>query len=323
VENISTIEHKQSKVTKVFDMSQLYVTIMNPIVILECSNRTIQNMMLAICLNLKKCLWAESCSPAVYLQNSLPHSFINGMTPYKALYHVKLKISHLRTFGASCYTHIASEKCPPSSKLHSREELATFVRYKFTSHVYRIQESNKHIHSILANECYFPKNASPTAPNSLQLSHTPTNLGTESRFAEIEMGDPVIITNSNEPNNFEISVPLPPEDAQQYLPIELSMISKPAIQQVSNGTHHKPRPFWETIDLPDPSHTKIFACTLLTTEEYKPRTHNEAISCLDAPKWFQAMQEELDLLKDQNVWTIVFELKNGNIVGCRWVYKIK
>jgi len=67
----------------------------------------------------------------------------------------------------------------------------------------------------------------------------------------------------------------------------------------------------------------ILACTLLTTEEYEPRTHNQAISCSDAPKWLQAMQEELDLLKDQNAWTIVPEPKNRNIVGCRWVYKIK
>ena len=95
------------------------------------------------------------------------------------------------------------------------------------------------------------------------------------------------------------------------------MTSKLAIQCVSNRTHNKPRPFWETIDLPDPPHTTILACALLTTEEYEPRTHNQATSCVDAPKWFQAMQEELDLHKDQNVWTIVPEPKIHNIVGCR------
>jgi len=68
----------------------------------------------------------------------------------------------------------------------------------------------------------------PTTPNSMQLSDTPTNPETESRFAEIEMGDPIRITDSNEPKNFEISVPPPTQDAQQYLPIELSTISKPA-----------------------------------------------------------------------------------------------
>jgi len=188
----------------------------------ECYNRTIQNMVRSMLLNLDKRLWAESCSTAVYLRNRLPHSFLNGMTPYEALYHVKPEISHLRTFGASCYIHIPSEKRPAGSKLHSRAELATFVGYTCTSHIYRIQESNKHIRSVPANECYFPKNSSPTAPNSLQLSDTPTNAETGSRFAEIEMDDPVRITDSNEPKNFEISVPPPPEDAQQYLPIESS-----------------------------------------------------------------------------------------------------
>jgi len=137
------------------------------------------------------------------------------------------------------------------------------------------------------------------------------------------MDDPVGITNSNEPKNFEISVPPPPEDAQQYLPIESSTTSKPATQRVSNRTHYKPRPFWETIDLPAPAHTMVFAFALLTTEEYEPHTHKQAISSLDAHKQFQAKQEELDLLKVQNVWTIVPEAKNRNIIGCRWVYKIK
>jgi len=169
----------------------------------------------------------------------------------------------------------------------------------------------------------FPENSSPTTPNSLQLSDTPTNPETESRFAEIELDNPVIITDSNEPKNFEISVPRPPEDPQQYLPIKSSTTSNPATQRVSNRTHYKPRRFWETIDLPDPPHNTILACALITTEEDEPHTNNQAISCSDAPKWFQAMQEELDILIDQNVWTIVLEPKNRNIVDCRWVYKIK
>ena len=194
----------------------------------ERYNRTIQNMMHVMLLNLDKCLWAESYSTAVYLRNRLPYSFLNGMTTYEGLYHVKLEMSHLRTFGASCYIHILSEKHPAGSKLHSRAELAMFVAYTSTPHIYRIQESNKHICSVLANECYLPKNSSPTTPNSLQLSDTPTNSGTESRFAEIEMDDPYIIANSNEHKNFKISVPQPLEDAQQYLPIESPTTSKPA-----------------------------------------------------------------------------------------------
>ena len=35
------------------------------------------------------------------------------------------------------------------------------------------------------------------------------------------------------------------------------------------------------------------------------------------------MKEELDILKEQNVWTMVPIPQNRNIVGCRWVYKIK
>jgi len=39
----------------------------------------------------------------------------------------------------------------------------------------------------------------------------------------------MIITDSNEPRNFEISVAPAPENTQQDIPIESSMTSKPAI----------------------------------------------------------------------------------------------
>jgi len=135
------------------------------------------------------------------------------MTPYEALYHVKPKISHLRTYGTSCYINILSEKRPAGSKLHSGADVATFIGYTSTSHIYRIQESNKHIRSVPSNEYYFPKNSTPTAPSSVQLSDAPTTPETESGFADFEMHDPVRITHSNESKNFEISVPPPPEDA--------------------------------------------------------------------------------------------------------------
>jgi len=159
-------------------------------------------MMRTMLLNLDKPLWAESCSTAVYLRNRLPHSFLNAMTRYEALIYIKPVISHLHTFGASCYIHIPSKNRPAGLKLHSRAELVMFVRYISTSHIYRIPESNKYMRSVPANECYFSKNSSPTTPNSLQLSDAPTNSETESQFAEIEMDDPVRITDSNEPKNF-------------------------------------------------------------------------------------------------------------------------
>jgi len=41
--------------------------------------------------------------------------------------------------------------------------------------------------------------------------------------------------------------------------------------------------------------------TALAVSESEPKTFKQATSCSDAPRWYTAMQEELDLMKEQNV----------------------
>ena len=135
----------------------------------ERFNRTIQTMMRAMLLNLDLRLWAEACSTAIYLRNRLPHSFLDGITPFEGLYQCKPEIEHLRTFGASCYVHIPKEKRPSGSKLHPRAELAIFVGYTTTPTIYKIQTTNKHIHTVPAKECYFTTAEEPSINNDSQL----------------------------------------------------------------------------------------------------------------------------------------------------------
>jgi hypothetical protein len=41
------------------------------------------------------------------------------------------------------------------------------------------------------------------------------------------------------------------------------------------------------------------------------------------PKWCTAMQEEYDALQRQGTWSLVSPPPSKNIVGCKWVYKLK
>ena len=41
------------------------------------------------------------------------------------------------------------------------------------------------------------------------------------------------------------------------------------------------------------------------------------------PEWQNAMQEEIDALHSQNTWSLVPLPSGKNLVGCKWVYKIK
>ena len=54
-----------------------------------------------------------------------------------------------------------------------------------------------------------------------------------------------------------------------------------------------------------------------------PKTHLQATTGPDAPKWAQAMQDELSILADQNVWDFVPTPTNHNTVRSKWVFKSK
>ena len=41
------------------------------------------------------------------------------------------------------------------------------------------------------------------------------------------------------------------------------------------------------------------------------------------PQWCTAMQDEFDALQKQGTWSLVTPLPNKNVVGCKWLYKLK
>lgn len=44
---------------------------------------------------------------------------------------------------------------------------------------------------------------------------------------------------------------------------------------------------------------------------------------LQDSRWFSAMKEEIEALQRNNTWTLVIASKTTNIVGNKWVYRIK
>ena len=48
------------------------------------------------------------------------------------------------------------------------------------------------------------------------------------------------------------------------------------------------------------------------------------MKCKDADLWFKAVQTELDLLKENNTWTIVDNLPDGEkAISTKWAFKVK
>ncbi|GBM46917.1 Exportin-T [Araneus ventricosus] len=54
-----------------------------------------------------------------------------------------------------------------------------------------------------------------------------------------------------------------------------------------------------------------------------PKSYREAIVSSLKEKWINAMETEISILKDREVWEIVPRARNKTVIGCRWVYSIK
>ena len=64
--------------------------------------------------------------------------------------------------------------------------------------------------------------------------------------------------------------------------------------------------------------------TMMGTEGgLEPRNLAEAKCGPDWLRWREGMEEELNALKEYTTWEIVDDLKNANIVSCRWTYVLK
>ncbi|TFY77263.1 hypothetical protein EWM64_g6750 [Hericium alpestre] len=58
-------------------------------------------------------------------------------------------------------------------------------------------------------------------------------------------------------------------------------------------------------------------------EGLDPKTLKEAKSRSDWPMWKEAMEKEMASLKKANTWTTVEKPPGKNVVGCKWVFRIK
>ena len=61
----------------------------------------------------------------------------------------------------------------------------------------------------------------------------------------------------------------------------------------------------------------------LTAEKDEPQSTKEALSGKNREKWKKALEEEYKSLMNNDTWELVPPPEDANIVGSKWVFKIK
>ncbi|EOY33038.1 Uncharacterized protein TCM_041046 [Theobroma cacao] len=103
----------------------------------ERKNRTIMEMIRCLLFEqqMPKYFWAEAANFAVTLQNLIPTTALNSMTPFEVWHGYKPSISNVKVFGCIAYAQVPQQK---RTKLDSKTQISINLGYSSVSKGYRL-----------------------------------------------------------------------------------------------------------------------------------------------------------------------------------------
>jgi hypothetical protein len=284
--------------------------------------------------------WTYAVTAALHLINRLPTPRLSHKSPWEKLFHKPPDISHFRTFGCICFPHLRPYN---THKLQPRTTPCLFLGYPAHTKGYICQDPNtKRVYisrHVLFNEGEFLPDLSlvctphtelvnstfNSLPWLLVMLHTcSSTLNSHSTALEtVEPLPPSLTVPSSLVESTSVSVESP-FSAASSTP-QSSLPSAPISQSSLPSAPISPPPMVNT----HPMHTrskngifkpKSFHTTTIDYSQTEPPTHQIASKY---PHWCTAMDDEYTALQRQNTWSLVPHPLGKNLVGCKWVFKLK
>ena len=298
----------------------------------ERLNRTIIESVRSMLIQSKLPLsfWAEAVAAAVYTHNRSPTSALNNVTPYELWFGKRPNISNLRVFGCICYYHVPKEL---RRKLDPKSRKAIFVGYvdgvkgykvfdietnKFCiSNVIRFSEMNYHEFEdgVVSNNWSSKKYTLFPDIHDIYDESTLNDKPSDDAVVEVTNTVPVInkdlTGDTQEEESAEPVGVIPPTYEERYMeevsklgPVRNRKPSLKLIEECANIAH------------------EVCLLTSLTDVD-EPSSYNEALDSPYSDKWKEAMESEHGSLLRNDTWDLVERPEGVNVVGSRWVYKVK
>ncbi|KAK8921769.1 hypothetical protein KSP39_PZI020770 [Platanthera zijinensis] len=291
--------------------------------------------------------WAEAFSTAVFLINRLPSPVLGNLTPHHLAFGKPPDYSSLKVFGCSCFPLL-----PPTgrTKLMSPSIHCIFIGYSSTHKGYRCLHFptgriyiSRHVtfdessfpllqpHSTLPpSRSLLVTTLTPSPYSISSLLPLPCNLPIKDVAGTVSTGSSATREWPEHPEPAAVpaaglALPLPSDpstsDKSSVAVTPPQPVAPPHSSSLGTGSDN-PRGYRHISDilrnvkfaLP---HAMV-AC--LSDNLQEPSTFKQA--CVK-PEWRDAMLEEYHALIKNNTWTLVPPQHSLNIVGCKWVYKIK
>ena len=277
----------------------------------ERMNRTLMNKVRAMLIesNVPKKFWTEALLAAVYTLNRSPSSTLNfQFTPAEIWYNRKPDVSNLRVFGCVAYRHIDKTL---RSKLDSKTSKC--VMFGYTTNGYRLWDLSKEKLILERNvkfleDKYAFQDEKSDGDDFIRIkiqNHYETMPSDESDADDSDD----ILPNLNQHQNLNQNQNL---DRNQNL--------NRGLNQNQNLNQRPTREIRLPKRLED--YELNFAAFSTFLDEV-PKNYNDIKTRKDKSLWEQAMQRELDSIKENDTWDIVDKPVDEPIIKSRWVFALK
>lgn len=225
-------------------------------------------------------------------------------TPYECWFGKKPDVSNLKVFGSVCYTHTPSNL---RRKLDPRSRKAVFFGYPPDTKGYKLYDMRKFVRS---KDVVFYEN------KFHDFETVTKELIIREDISEEKLNDNHEENHDAEDQNQVLQ--LPEIESEKNLPQVGASYEETFMKQVQNlGTKRQRRA--PTKFSPDERNLT----EPMTAENEEPQSINEALDGKDANKWKQALEEEYNSLIKNETWELVPPPEGCNIVGSKWVMKVK
>lgn len=268
--------------------------------------------------NLPNSLWGEAIATATHIHNRSQTSAAGNITPYEHWYGRKPNVSYFRVFGCLAYVHIPKEL---RRKLEGKASKVVFVGYPSGTKGWKFFDPiSKRM--FVSRDAVFLEDQFMETGDRHEDGHGRTSC----------VGCDCVAQEENSSEEFFESAEIAPDTEPN---VEVAPVAEIIPTDVDNGNLPVQPTYEETFmqSLPMPGTKrqvkpvgKIAYClraASLLADINEPITIEEAWSGKDGDKWKKATDSEFQSLKDMKTWDLVESPANVNIVGCKWVFKIK
>uniref|UniRef100_A0A2N9G595 Integrase catalytic domain-containing protein n=1 Tax=Fagus sylvatica TaxID=28930 RepID=A0A2N9G595_FAGSY len=305
--------------------------------------------------------WSYAVSTAAHLINKLPTPLLSNKSPWESLFHTKPTLTHLRAFGCQCFpllTPYNKHKLQPKSvpcifvgyPFHSKGYTC------LDPSTHRFYTSR----NVLFNENMFPGLSTSQQPNSLsQTSTFSPDSWLTTLLSLHSCTHSQVSSSASLDSNISDSTPASWSSPSDITPVMRSIypnIQCHAYHYLLHLQLHQTslyplylqiypiltlntapsHPATSNINPPAPHITsnhpmqtrsksgifkpKLGYAALIDYKTTEPPSYKIAAQ---HPQWCTAMQEEFAALQQQGTWSLVLPPPHKNVVGCKWVYKLK